>query len=55
MRLLMRLIREDGGATLVEYAVLLGLIMLVSFAVISTLGTSISGIFNTTNASFSNT
>ncbi len=39
--------RDDKGATLVEYGLLVGLIAIVSIAVITTLGTSIKGIFTT--------
>ncbi len=39
--------RDDKGATLVEYGLLVGLIAIVSIAVITTLGTSIKGIFET--------
>ncbi|HEY3577847.1 MAG TPA: Flp family type IVb pilin [Gaiellaceae bacterium] len=40
--------REEGQA-LVEYALLLALIAVVSIGVLTTLGTKVSGIFNTIN------
>jgi len=41
--------REDGQA-LVEYALLLFLIAVVSIAILSTLGRSVSSVFNEINA-----
>ena len=40
--------REEGQA-LVEYALLLALIAVLSIGVLTTLGTKVSGIFNTIN------
>ena len=40
--------REDGQA-LVEYALLLALIAVVSIGILTTLGKNVSGIFNTVN------
>jgi pilus assembly protein Flp/PilA len=42
---------DEDGATMVEYAVLLGLITLVSIAIITTLGTSVKNVFTGVNAS----
>ncbi len=41
--------REEGQA-LVEYALLLALIAVVSIGILTTLGKSVSGIFSTINA-----
>ncbi len=40
--------REEGQA-LVEYALLLSLIAVVSIGILTSLGTSVSGIFNSVN------
>ncbi len=39
-----RLLTDDDGATLVEYGLLITLIALVCIAVVTTLGTNISGL-----------
>ncbi len=39
--------REDGGAALVEYGLLIGFIALVALAAVQVLGTNLSTIFNT--------
>jgi pilus assembly protein Flp/PilA len=41
--------RDEEGAALVEYAVLLGVMLGVTILVITTLGTSISGKFQSAN------
>jgi pilus assembly protein Flp/PilA len=41
--------RDEEGAALVEYAVLLGVMLGVTILVITTLGTSISGKFQAAN------
>jgi pilus assembly protein Flp/PilA len=38
--------RDDKGATAIEYALLVALIALVIIAVVTLLGTNLSGIFN---------
>ena len=40
---------DEDGASLVEYAVLLGILLLVTVAAISLLGTTVSKIFANTN------
>ena len=40
---------DEDGASLVEYAVLLGILLLVTVAAISLLGTTVSNIFTNTN------
>ena len=39
--------REEDGAAMVEYALLLGLIAIASIATLTTLGTTISGLWTT--------
>jgi pilus assembly protein Flp/PilA len=40
-----RFVTDDRGADLIEYALLAGLISLAAVATLTTLGTSISGLF----------
>jgi len=40
------MIREDDGATMVEYGLLVALIALVAIGAVTTLGTNLSGLFN---------
>jgi pilus assembly protein Flp/PilA len=47
-----RLSREEGQA-LVEYALILALIAVVSIVILSALGVSVSGIFNKVNTQLS--
>jgi pilus assembly protein Flp/PilA len=42
-----KLIRDEEGATLVEYALIVALIAVVAIAVITTLGKNASGTLNT--------
>lgn len=42
---LMNLVRDDSGATLVEYGLLLALIAVVSIAILTTLGGQVKGMF----------
>ncbi len=46
--------KKEKGASMVEYAVMLALITVVSLAVITSLGISVSTTFNTVNSSLSN-
>ncbi len=39
--------RDDEGATMVEYGLLIGFIALVALAAVQVLGTNLSTIFNT--------
>lgn len=41
------MIRDDEGATMVEYGLLVALIALVALAAVTTLGKNLSGLFNT--------
>ena len=45
-----RFVKNDDGAALVEYGILVGLIAVVCIAAVGTLGTTIQGVFNTINA-----
>ena len=43
---------KEKGASLVEYAILIALIAIVSYAVIAVLGQSINTVFSTANSSW---
>jgi len=43
--------RDESGATLVEYALLVMLIAMVAFAAVQGLGINLSSVFNTTASS----
>jgi pilus assembly protein Flp/PilA len=43
-------LRDEGGATAVEYAVMLALIIIIAIGAISALGTKVSGSFANTAA-----
>lgn len=45
-------LRDEDGATMVEYAIMVSLIAAVCFAVVKTLGQNVSNQFSTMNASF---
>lgn len=46
------MIQDDSGATMVEYSILVLLIAAVSIGVITTLGQSTRGLFQTLNGKF---
>ncbi len=48
---IMTLVRDDSGATLVEYGLLLALIAVVSIAILTALGSRIKTMFTTVNSS----
>ena len=48
--LISRFLTSDDGPTAVEYAVMLALILVACIAVVTTLGTSVSGTFSSVNA-----
>lgn len=48
--LLNRFVKNDEGAALVEYGLLVGLIAVVCIAAVQTLGVTINGFFGTINA-----
>jgi pilus assembly protein Flp/PilA len=50
---LRQFLRSEDGPTAVEYAVMLALILVACITIVTTLGTSVSGIFSTVNASMS--
>jgi pilus assembly protein Flp/PilA len=49
-KLVSRFAKNDEGAALVEYGILVGLIAVVCIAAVTLLGTTIQGVFNTINA-----
>lgn len=48
---LVNVLRDEEGATMVEYGIMVALIAAVSIAVITTLGKNVSNAFSTVNAS----
>ena len=54
LNLVKTLARDEEGAAMVEYAILLGLIAIVSIGIITTLGQTVSKVFNTVNTSVTN-
>lgn len=51
MNLFSKVLRDEHGATMVEYGVMVALIAAVCIAVVSTLGQNVSNAFSTVNAS----
>lgn len=51
MKTLRKVIADESGATMVEYAVMVSFIVAVCFAVVTTFGKSVSNQFSTMNAS----
>jgi len=49
MRTFKRLIKNESGAALVEYGMLVGLIAVVCIGAVTTLGTTVSGVFGAIN------
>jgi pilus assembly protein Flp/PilA len=47
--------RSERGASMVEYALLVGLIAIVAIVTVTLLGKSIQGLFNTANNCITNT
>jgi len=45
------MIRDEDGATMVEYGLLVALIAMVAFAAVQTLGLNLSTLFSTTSTS----
>jgi len=50
-KVLSNVLRDDEGATMVEYGIMVALIAAVCIAVISTLGKSVNNAFSNVNAS----
>ena len=50
MLMLRRFVKDESGAALVEYGMLVGLIAVVCIAAVTTLGTTINGVFGAINA-----
>jgi Flp pilus assembly pilin Flp len=51
LRGLHHLLRDEGGATMVEYGIMVSLIAAVSILLIGTLGTNVCKAFNSVNQS----
>jgi pilus assembly protein Flp/PilA len=49
MLMLRRFAKDESGAALVEYGMLVGLIAVVCIAAVTTLGTTINGVFGAIN------
>jgi pilus assembly protein Flp/PilA len=49
-KLVTRFVKNDEGAALVEYGILVGLIAVVCVVAVGTLGTTINTVFTTINA-----
>lgn len=49
---LWNVVKDDEGATMVEYAIMVSLIAAICFAVVTTLGQKVSNEFSSVNASF---
>jgi pilus assembly protein Flp/PilA len=47
-----RFIKNEEAATMVEYALMLALIAVVSIGIVTTLGTNVLGSYTSTNAAF---
>ena len=50
-KLVSRFLKNDEGAALVEYGILVGLIAVVCIGAVTTLGTTIDGVFTTIDLS----
>lgn len=48
---ILSMIRDEDGATMVEYGLLVALIAMVAFAAVQTLGLNLSTLFSTTATS----
>ena len=51
MNLIGKILRDEQGATMVEYGIMVALIAAVCIAVVTTLGQNVSNAFSTVNAS----
>lgn len=51
---LIQVLRNDEGATMVEYGIMVALIAAVCIAVVSTLGQSVNNAFSNVNGSINN-
>ncbi len=51
---LVSLVRDDEGATMVEYGIMVALIAAVCIGIVATLGQSVSTAFNNVNTSMNN-
>lgn len=51
MNSIYNILREDDGATMVEYGIMVALIAAICIAVVATMGQNVSNAFSTVNAS----
>lgn len=51
MNLIRNILRDEQGATMVEYGIMVALIAAICIAVVTTLGQNVSNAFSTLNAS----
>ncbi len=51
MNLIGTILRDEQGATMVEYGIMVALIAAICIAVVTTLGQNVSNAFSTVNAS----
>lgn len=51
MNVIGKILRDEHGATMVEYGIMVALIAAVCIAVVTTLGQNVSNAFSTVNAS----
>lgn len=51
VRVLEQVLRDDAGATMVEYGIMVALIAAICITVVTTLGQNVSNAFSTVNAS----
>ena len=51
MNLIGKVLRDEHGATMVEYGIMVALIAAICIAVVTTLGQNVSNAFSTVNAS----
>ena len=52
IRLGVRFLRNDGGATAIEYAIIAGILSIVIVVVVTSIGTNVNTMFTTVAAAF---
>jgi len=50
-----KFVKDEDGATMVEYGLMVALIAVVLIAIVTSVGTSLSGMFNNVNTNISGT
>jgi pilus assembly protein Flp/PilA len=50
MNVVTQVLRNERGATMVEYSIMIALIAAVCFVAVAALGTTVHGLFNTTSS-----